>query len=289
MKKLLLSAAAAVLCLGAQGQELPQPSPKAELHQRIGLTDVTVDYSRPSAKEREIFGALVPFNEMWRTGANKATAVTFSTMVQFGDQEVPAGTYSVFTIPGADQWTVILNTETELWGTDGYTEEKDVARIEVESVMTDEYLETFTIDIQNLRNESALMVMGWANTRVVIPIEVRTMETAEENIALALEESPKEEMWRVYRNAANFYLNNNTKLDLAVEYINNSIAQNRDNWYSHLVKARILAEQKNYKAAVESAAMAIKVGEKMAEKEEKEFGYEEMISNDIKSWKGKMG
>lgn len=289
MKKLLLSAAAAVLCYGAQAQELPQPSPKAELHQRIGLTDVTVDYSRPSAKEREIFGALVPFNEMWRTGANKATAVTFSSMVQVGDQEVPAGTYSVFTIPGEDQWTVILNSETELWGTDGYKEENDVARFEVEPVMTDEYLETFTIDIQNLRNESALMVLGWANTRVVVPIEVRTMETAEENIALALEETAEDEMWRVYRNAANFYLNNKTKLDLAVEYIDNSIAQNRDNWYSYLVKARILAEQQKYQEAVKSASMAIKVGEKMAEKEEKEFGYEEMISNDIERWKSKMG
>lgn len=284
MKKLLFAAAFAGICNMGQAQELPAPSPQSEMHQRVGLTDVVVKYSRPSAKEREIFGALVPYGELWRTGANMATTITFSTPIMIGEQDVPAGTYALFTIPGEDEWTIIINKNAKQSGTSQYDEEMDVARVSVEPMYTEEHLETFTIDVQNLRNESALLVLGWENTRVGVPFEVRTMETAEGNIALALEETPKEDMWRVYRNAANFYLNNDTKLDLALEYINASIAQNRDSWYSYLVKAEILADLEEYDRAIETAGMAIKVGQKMAQKEEKEFGYEEMISNNISKW-----
>ena len=97
-------------------QELPQPGPAAEIEQTISLIEIEVEYSRPGAKGRTILGDLVPYNTIWRTGANKATAITFSNDVTFGGKEVKAGTYSLFTVPGEKEWTVMLNSETELWG-----------------------------------------------------------------------------------------------------------------------------------------------------------------------------
>ncbi len=119
MKKLITSLALFV-GLYSFAQELPQPSPAASLKQRVGLTDIQVDYSRPSLKGRKAFGELVPYGQLWRTGANKATSIEFSTDVMINKIPVPAGKYSIFTIPSEKSWVIILNRNTELWGVDGY-------------------------------------------------------------------------------------------------------------------------------------------------------------------------
>ncbi|MBK7269947.1 MAG: DUF2911 domain-containing protein [Flavobacteriales bacterium] len=144
MMRSLLALAVALPIISA-AQDLPQPSPRGQVEQVVGLTNVKVDYSRPSAKGRKIFGDLVPFGQLWRTGANMCTTIELSGPVVVSGKSVAKGKYSLFTIPNEKEWTVILNSDTTLGGTDGYDEAKDVARF-VTPVVAAEWTETFTID-----------------------------------------------------------------------------------------------------------------------------------------------
>ncbi len=287
MRKLATLLLCAAFTLPSVAQELPQPSPSATLQQRVGLTDVTVKYSRPSVKDREVFGTLVPYDELWRTGANKATQITFSTPVNFGGEEVAAGTYSLFSIPSQAEWTVILNKETELWGTGNFDEGKNVAVVEVQP-MEAETQESFTIDVNELRNETALLTLHWENTKVAVPIKVKTQQKALENIKVAIGEAKDEDKWRVYRNAANYYFNNDIDDKMALDYVNQSIALNRDSWYSHYLQSEILADLGSYDKAVKSASMALEMGQAEAEAKDQEFSYNKMISEAIADYKKKM-
>ena len=150
----------------------PQPSPAASVTQRVGLTDIEVKYSRPGAKGRVIFGGLVPFGEVWRTGANAATKITFSTEVSFGGQVVPAGTYALATIPEQREWTVILNKNTEMWGSYAYDAAQDVVRVKAPVMALTEPLESFTIGIDEVHADSAQLTLSWEKTTVHVPIEV---------------------------------------------------------------------------------------------------------------------
>ncbi len=285
MRKILVAA----MALGAMqisAQELPMPSPTATLEQRVGLTDFVINYSRPGVKDRVIFGELVPYGELWRTGANASTTIEFNTPVTFAGTEVPAGKYALLTIPGEEAWTLILNQSMDISGTSGYSEDQDVLRIEVEA-MEIPSVESFTIDINNLRNESADLVLLWDETMVRVPMKMEVLSVAEGNITRALEEATDEKKWQVYRNAANFYYNNDMDMDLALDYMDKSIAANDQNWYSHWLRAEILAEKKMYKEAVKSAEKAIEVGKADAKTKGTEFGYDEMIQAGMETWKNK--
>lgn len=285
MKKLVLAALSFALLTPAMAQELPQPSPAATVIQRVGVTDVTVVYSRPGKKGREIFGGLVPYNTLWRTGANANTTVEFSTDVVIGDAQVKAGTYSLFTIPGEDSWEVILNTNTKLWGVDGYSEEEDVMRMNVPTVKVNT-VESFSISFDMVTPNGAHMVLAWDDKAVHVPITVDSQKQAIANIEKALKDPEnKENMWRVYRNAANYYFQNKLNLADAEKYIAKSIALNPDSWYSYWLQGSIYAEAGKKKEAVKSAEMSIKKGEEEAKKAGREFGYADRIKEDIKSWK----
>ena len=268
----------------AQAQELPAPSPTATLSQRVGLTDVTIVYSRPSVKGREIFGDLVPFDKLWRTGANMNTTVEFSSDVTIAGKKLPAGKYSMFTIPSADSWEVIFNSKNDHSGTNGYSEENDVIRTKVEAE-TSEMTETFTIDVNDIQSESASIVLMWDKTKVAIPFTFDVKEAAMANIDKALADSDEEGKWRVYRNAANYYYNNKMDMDKALDYMDKSIAAYKTSWYSYYLRAEILAEKKMYKEAIKAAEMAKEVGMKSSKTDGTEFGYNEMIDNAIASWK----
>ena len=279
----LLMGAALGLSLSLSAQELPLPSPLSTLEQRVGLTDITIQYSRPSVKDREIFGGLVTYGELWRTGANAATTIEFSTMVTFGQEEIEPGKYALLTIPDEDLWTVILNRDTTLRGTGNYDEAKDVLRVNLAPRRREERLESLTFDINDLRDNSATIVLGWEYLRLYIPLEIQTEETALRNIQEALDEAPQDEKWRVHRNAASYNLNNQNYSE-AMEHINASLAMKRDNWYSYYLKARIFAATEEYGEAVDVAAMALKIGRDQAESAGQEFQYSEMIERDIEDW-----
>lgn len=152
-----------------RGNEEPRVSPNASVSQTIGTTEVRITYGRPSVNDREIFGGLVPYGQWWRTGANESTAITFSDDVMVEGKEIEAGTYSLYTIPGQDEWTIILNSKLS-WGTQ-YDESKDVARVTVEP-MQGQKMEQFLIYFEKVTDSSAECVLHWDKTRVPFTIKV---------------------------------------------------------------------------------------------------------------------
>ena len=273
MKKILTSLAIlAVFAAGAQ--ELPQPSPSTHLEQRVGLTDITLDYSRPSVNGRVIFGDLVPFGSHWRAGANQNTKVTFSKPVTIAGTDVAAGTYSLSMIPNKGAWTVILNTKTEMWGVDGYSQEQDVLRTEV-TPQAIAPVETMRMNLENITVSKAEIVLDWSDVRVAIPVELNTMELATANIDAAIAAEP--ENWRVYRNAANFYNQNNIELATALTYMEKSIELNPDSWYSYYLYAQVLAKNDRKKEAKKAANKALEMGRAESAKNNAPFNYADTI------------
>ena len=148
-------------------------------YSKIGVSNVSVEYSRPGAKGREIFGGLVKYGELWRTGANKATKITFEEDVVFGGQKIKKGSYSLFTVPSEKTWKILLNTETEIWGTGNYDEAKEVCKLKVDVIESPKFIESFTIDFGEFKDFSAIMSLKWAN--VVVDIEIKSL-SAKQNI-----------------------------------------------------------------------------------------------------------
>jgi hypothetical protein len=273
MKKILTTLAIlAVFAAGAQ--ELPQPSPSTHLEQRVGLTDITLDYSRPSVNGRVIFGDLVPFGSHWRAGANQNTKVTFSKPVTIAGTQVAAGTYSLSMIPNKGAWTVILNTKTDMWGVDGYSQEEDVLRTEV-TPQAIPSVETMRLSLENISVSKAEIVMDWSDVRIALPVELNTMELAMANIDAAIAAEP--ENWRVYRNAANFYNQNNIELAKALTYMEKVIELNPDNWYNYYLYAQVLAKNDRKKEAKKAANKALEMGRADAAKNNAPFNYADTI------------
>lgn len=208
-------------------QELPMPSPSATVKQTVGLTKIEINYSRPGVKDRVIFGELVPYNKMWRTGANKATSISFSDDVKINGSELKAGTYAVFTIPGEKEWEVIFNSNLEQWGTYNHKDEEDVLKIKVASKAA-EFIESMHIYFDDLRDKTASINIHWEKTRISIPVEVEVAEKAQANIQAAIKEA--EEANSTYRNAARYYLNNNLDVVQALEWAQKSVDMGKKYW-----------------------------------------------------------
>ncbi len=150
----------------------PSPSQTATFSQKVGFTDVSIVYSRPSKKGRTIFGELVPYDKLWRTGANAATKITFADDVKISGKDLSAGSYALFTIPGKEEWTIIFNNVTEQGGTRKYDESEDALRVKIKSVKISESVETFLINIDNVKPSTANIDLLWDNILVSIPLEV---------------------------------------------------------------------------------------------------------------------
>src|SRR3954452_5214996 len=259
-----------VLCLidhnvFAQGPlvQFPQASQHALVKQRIGLTEIEVDYSRPNKNNRPIFGALVPWDKVWRTGANAATKIRFSDAVTFGDKEVPAGQYALFTLPKANEWTIILSKNLEL----PYKPEADVARVTTTPMKLTEQMETFTIGFNDLRTDHAMMFLAWDHT--VVPVTVFTKDIAKvsQQIDAAIK-SGKDLDATFYNNAAGFYLDQNKDLKQAAEWIDQAIAQKPDTYFMYSRKAQIQAKLGNKKEAIAAAEKSNQILESRPERDE---------------------
>ncbi|MEJ2585727.1 MAG: DUF2911 domain-containing protein, partial [Robiginitalea sp.] len=174
--------------LGYSQIETPAPSPSSTLKQMVGLTEVTVNYSRPSMRGRTVFGDLVPFGKVWRTGANANTTISFSQDVNVAGQTLKAGTYAIYTKPAADSWEVYFYTDTENWGTPQQWEDSKVAATaRVPAKKNSWPVETFSITIDNITNNGATLGMHWENTSVEVPFEVPTKSQAMESIKRVME------------------------------------------------------------------------------------------------------
>jgi hypothetical protein len=155
--------------------DFPSASPTASLKQHIGLTDIEIVYSRPGVKGRTIYGGIVPYDVVWRTGANASTKISFTTPMKFNGTEVPAGRYALYTIPSEKEWTVIISRDTNSFGAFGYKQENDLVRFKATPVKLAEPVETFTIDINDIRDKSATLNLIWEKTRVPIKLEVEVV------------------------------------------------------------------------------------------------------------------
>ena len=254
--RILLAAAALFLASTAAAQtapELPAPSPKARVDQRVGLTDFQVDYSSPAVKGRTIWGGLVPYDKVWRTGANAATKLTASKDFTFGDKPVKAGSYSLHTIPGKAGWTVILNKNPAA-GPNDYDEKIDAARAVVTPAAAPAHRERLAFIFSDTTDEGASLDIEWEKVRVRVPLKVDTRAQA----AAAIEQATGD-AWRPHFAAARYLLDSSGDLDRAMGFIDKSIAI-KPTWWNHWVKAQILGKKGRKAEATAAAHEAASLG-----------------------------
>lgn len=238
--------------------DFPQASPGATVKQRVGVTDISVEYSRPGVKDRKIFGGLLPYGQIWRTGANAATKLTFSTDVKLGGTAVPAGSYALFTIPGETEWTVILSKVTEEWGSYSYNQKDDQARIKVKSVAMAEPLETMTIDVQDIRSGKASLVIAWEKTKVPIEIDTDIVAKVKPQIEAAMAGTGE----KPYFAAAMFYYENNLDMARAKEWINAAAKAQPDAVWLIYRQGLILKKAGDKQGAMAAAKQALDLASK---------------------------
>jgi hypothetical protein len=239
--------------------EFPAPSPACTLKQRVGLTDIEVSYSRPGMKGRVIFGGLVPYDEVWRTGANSATTIKFSTPVKLNGVAIPAGTYELFTIPGKTEWTVIIHKDMSEWGAYKYDPKNDVARITAQPFDLPLPLENFTINFNRLHDESALLELAWEKTLVPVKLEVDVVSILVPKIEAVMASDAAK---KPYFPAAMFYLDHNLDLKQAAAWMDEAISGNPTAYYMIYRKALILAKAGDKAGAVATAEHSIELAKK---------------------------
>jgi tetratricopeptide (TPR) repeat protein len=232
--------------------EFPAASQHAVVKQRVGLTDVEIDYSRPNKNNREIFGGLVPFDKMWRTGANDPTRIKFSGAVKLGDKEIPAGEYLVYTIPGANEWTIILSKNLKAESVADYKQDADAARITAKPVTLAAPAETFTIGLEDLRANSATLYLEWDKTRVPVKLTTNDVEKVSKQIETATKSSKGLDP-KLYYSAANFYYDQNKDLAQALKWLDQAIEKNPKAYFMFYKKAQVQAKLGNKQEAIAAA------------------------------------
>lgn len=261
---LVLSSAA--ILGGLQAQTAPAPkvdfpsaSPSSTLKQQVGFTTIEINYSRPSMRGRAIFGGLAPYGEIWRTGANAATTITFSTPVKVEGADVPAGTYELFTIPGKQEWTVIFHKNLKEWGAYSYKPADDVARVVVKPVALAAPQETFTIAIDQIRDDSATLNLIWEKTCVPVKLQLDVVDKVVAQIdAVMKSDAPK----MPYFQAALFYLDHNLDLGKSQEWMKQALAAQPEQFWIYYHHARVLAKAGDKAGAIAAAQHSIELAKK---------------------------
>jgi len=259
MRKPLLALIALLIAANAFAQapqpavKYPRPSQKSSLMQTIGTTDMTITYSRPGVKGRPIWGALVPYDQVWRTGANEATAISFSDDVSINGQALPKGTYSLHSIPGKDSWTLIFNKVADQWGSYSYDATKDALRVTTkpEKAAATEWL---TFEVPQLTPDKATVVLRWENVAVPFTVDAgttaKTLAAARAAIA-----SAKADDWRTPLGAAQFALDNNLLTE--AQTWSDQAVKTSENTRTLWLKARLLQKQGHLADAVRTGEAAI--------------------------------
>jgi hypothetical protein len=227
---------------------LPNASPDQELTQHLGFTEVQVKYSRPSARGRTIFGDLVPYDQLWRTGAHDATTIWLSDSIMINGVNIPSDTFSLFTIPGKSEWTIIFNKVPEMHGTSDYAEANDQLRFKVKSEKAPRFYETFTIEINDLTKDGAFVYLLWENTLVKFPIQSYADQKVMAEIADRINVK-KEEKASLYYQASLYYFNNNKDLNQAYEWVKVANGKTQDAAYLQL-QAKLEAAQRRASEAL---------------------------------------
>jgi len=279
MKKLItfLMVFTAIFTVNAQ-IETPQPSPLQKMEQKVGLTDVTVAYSRPSMKGRTVFGDLVPYGVLWRTGANQNTMITFSTDVLIGGKTVKAGSYAIFTTPNKDNWEVIFYSDTNNWGTpQNWDESKVAAKVPAKVYDIPMNIETFTISFDDLTNDSAVLGIIWEKVYVGVKIEVPT----DKKVSAAIEKVMNGPSADDYYAAARYYLESGKDINQAVVWMDKAIEMTKDNprfWWLRQ-QSLIKAKAGDKKGAIKAAKASLEGAEKAGNAD-----YIKMNKDSLKDW-----
>ena len=236
----------------------PRVSPASEVEQMVGLTKIEIEYSRPSMRGREVFGNLVPFGKVWRTGADNSTKISFDTDVIISGKTIQSGTYSIFSIPNKESWEIILYSDVELWGVPrDWSENKIVfsSMFDVKKLKKSNTVETFTISFNDLTNNDVNMSIFWENTSVDIKIEVPTRSMVESDINKVLSDNPKSSD---YYAAAVFYRQENINLDKALEWMNKAIEMNESpRFWQYRQQSLIMAANDKFADAVDAAKKSL--------------------------------
>ncbi len=258
--------------------ETPQPSPKASIEQMVGLTNISIDYSRPSLKGREIFGELIPYGKKWRTGANQNTVVSFNDDITVAGKSLKAGSYALYTIPGKETWEIIFYSDTKNWGLPSkWDKSKEALRVSARAEEIDYSMETFTLLFDNLRNDSAVLRIMWQNTMVPIAITTPSMEKAEKSIEKTLSGKPTA---ADYYAAGSYYAAENKELEKALDWVDKSISmsENPGHWMLRQ-KALIQAQLGQKKKAMQTLKKSLELAEK-----NKDAHYIKLNKETLKEW-----
>ena len=279
MKKTFLSLLVIAMSLSIQAQiTTPQPSPASTLTQKVGLTDVTVEYSRPGVKGRKIFGGLEKFGKVWRTGANANTKVTFSTDVSFSGHSLKKGTYALYTIPNETSWDVIFYSDAKNWGTpQKWDESKVAAQLKVTPDAMPMKIETFTITIDDITTNTAVLGLLWENTYVGVKFEVPTDKLVMANISDTMANAPKA---GDYYAAAVYYSQNDKDIKQANKWMEKAMSMTeKPRFWQLRQQSLIYAKMGKKKKAIEVAKKSLE-----GAKEAKNQNYIDMNMASLKEW-----
>lgn len=280
MKQIIFFLFAGLIAFSSSGQiQTPAPSPSATIEQQVGLTNITIKYSRPGVKGREIFGDLVPYGETWRTGANNNTTISFDTKVMIGGKELPKGTYALYTVPKEDEWEVIFYKDINNWGV---PQEWDESKVALKTTAKAEKLpleiENFTIMLDELRNDSAQLIFAWEDTAANLKINVPTDEIAMNSIDRVMNGPTAAD----YFAAASYFHDEKKDLQKAYEWIKKAVEMGDPNAYWVLRrKSLIEADLDKKQEAIETAKKSLAAAEKAGNQD-----YVKMNKESIEEWEG---
>ena len=256
--------------------ETPQPSPMAKVNQVVGLTQMSYEYSRPATRGREVFGNLVPFGKVWRTGANSNTVVSFGDDVVINGKTLAKGSYALYSIPHQDKWEIMFYSDTSNWGTPRTWDESKVAlKIETPSSALPMNVENFTILVNNLKDSSADLQIMWEKTAVSFTVEVPT----EEKAMASIEKTMSGPSARDYFNAATFYHESGKDLNKALEYAEKSVEMSPNAYWMARRLALIQADMGKTKLAIKTAKKSLELAEKAGN-----MDYVKMNKESIEAW-----
>ena len=255
MKKILtVLVIAAGTTAFAQTLTTPQPSTTQTIKQNFGLSSIELSYSRPNVKGRKAMGELVPYGKVWRTGANQATTLTFGEEVTIGGKKIAAGKYGLLSIPGNDNWVLIITKQLDVTSPAAYKEESDVVRVNAKPVMLKDKVETFTMQFANIKPSTCDLNIMWENTAVTLPIssDVETKVMAQINNIMTKDNLP-------YYNAAMYYMDNGKDLNQALTWFNKAADQNPTAFWIHHQKANCLAKLGKKQDAITAATKSMEL------------------------------
>lgn len=268
-----------LFCLTAKAQIThPKASPFAKIEQEVGLSKITIEYSRPAVRGRQIFGSLVPYGRIWRVGANESTKITFDSAVEVMGQSIPKGTYALYAFPEEGEWQLVFHTNTGHWGDgrDNYNPDEDWLRVAVKPEKNEIHQENFMIAFDSITHNAAHLKLLWANTKMTIPLRVDTHAQMEAEIAKQLKVNPSAQ---TYYEAARYLQEQGKDFDRALGYLNKALEIGGDTYYFHRVKSLVEAAMGDYNAAIVSAQKSLRIASELKKDE-----FVRMNKKNIQKW-----